>query len=100
MHWRIWRRKGIGTPATRAGILEKLIKTGFAERKGDKKTKHFIPTHKGISLITILPEIIQSPILTAEWEEKLKQIEQGSLSPDEFLQEINEMIESLVQPMK
>ncbi|HLS53115.1 MAG TPA: topoisomerase C-terminal repeat-containing protein, partial [Tissierellaceae bacterium] len=58
---------------------------------------HFIPTHKGISLITILPEIIQSPILTAEWEEKLKQIEQGSLSPDEFLQEINEMIESLVR---
>ena len=90
-------RKGIGTPATRAGILEKLIKTGFAERKGDKKTKHFIPTHKGISLITILPEIIQSPILTAEWEEKLKQIEQGGLSPDEFLQEINEMIESLVR---
>ena len=90
-------RKGIGTPATRAGILEKLIKTGFVERKGDKKTKHFIPTHKGISLITILPEIIQSPILTAEWEEKLKQIEQGGLSPDEFLQEINEMIESLVR---
>ncbi|HLS52502.1 MAG TPA: DNA topoisomerase 3, partial [Tissierellaceae bacterium] len=83
-------RKGIGTPATRAGILEKLIKTGFAERKGDKKAKHFIPTHKGISLITILPEIIQSPILTAEWEEKLKQIEQGDLSPDEYLQEINE----------
>ena len=90
-------RKGIGTPATRAGILEKLIKTGFVERKGDKKTKHFIPTHKGISLITILPEIIQSPILTAEWEEKLKQIEQGVLSPDEFLQEINEMIENLVK---
>lgn len=90
-------RKGIGTPATRAGILEKLIKTGFAERKGDKKAKHFIPTHKGISLITILPEIIQSPILTAEWEEKLKQIEQGGLSPDEFLQEINEMIENLVK---
>ena len=90
-------RKGIGTPATRAGILEKLIKTGFAERKGDKKAKHFIPTHKGISLITILPEIIQSPILAAEWEEKLKQIEQGDLSPDEFLQEINKMIESLVK---
>lgn len=90
-------RKGIGTPATRAGILEKLIKIGFAERKGDKKAKHFIPTHKGISLITILPENIQSPILTAEWEEKLKQIEQGSLSPDEFLREINQMIESLVQ---
>lgn len=90
-------QKGIGTPATRAGILEKLIKTGLVERKGNKKAKHFIPTHKGIFLITILPEIIQSPILTAEWEEKLKQIEQESLSPDEFLQEINQMIESLVK---
>lgn len=90
-------QRGIGTPATRAGILEKLIKTGFAKRKGNKKSKDFIPTHKGISLITILPETIQSPILTVEWEEKLKQIEQGSLSPDEFLQEINEMIESLVK---
>ncbi len=90
-------QKGIGTPVTRAGILEKLIKTGFVERKGNKKAKHFIPTHKGISLITILPEIIQSPILTAEWEEKLKQIEQGGLSPDEFLQEINQMVESLVK---
>lgn len=90
-------RKGIGTPATRAGILEKLIKTGFAERKGDKKAKQFIPTHKGISLITILPEIIQSPILTAEWEEKLQQIEQGGLSTDKFLQEISEMIENLVR---
>lgn len=67
-------RKGIGTPATRAGILEKLIKTGLAERKGEKKTKYFIPTQKGISLITVLPESIKSAQLTAEWEEQLKQI--------------------------
>ena len=90
-------RKGIGTPATRAGILEKLIKTGFAERKGDKKTKHFIPTHKGISLITVLPEVIKSPQLTAQWEEKLKQIEQGELSADDFLREIANMTENLVK---
>jgi len=90
-------RKGIGTPATRAGILEKLIKTELLERKGDKKAKHFLPTQKGISLITVLPEAIQSPQLTAEWEEKLKQIEHGLLSPDSFLQEISQMTKSLIK---
>lgn len=89
-------RKGIGTPSTRAGILEKLIKTGFAERKGDKKTKHFIPTHKGISLITVLPEVIKSAQLTAEWEENLKQIEHGTLSPQTFLEGISLMTKDLV----
>ncbi len=90
-------RKGIGTPATRAGILEKLIKTELAERKGDKKTKHLLPTQKGISLITILPEAIQSPQLTAEWEEKLKLIERGELSADAFMQGITDMTDTLVK---
>lgn len=90
-------RKGIGTPATRAGILEKLIKTELAERKGDKKTKYLLPTHKGISLITILPEAIQSPQLTAEWEEKLKLIERGDLSADTFMQGITDMTDTLVK---
>lgn len=90
-------RKGIGTPATRAGILEKLIKTELAERKGDKKTKHLLPTHKGISLITILPEAIQSPQLTAEWEEKLKLIERGELSAETFMQGITDMTDTLVK---
>jgi DNA topoisomerase-3 len=89
-------RKGIGTPATRAGILEKLIHTGFAERKGDKKTKHFIPTHKGIALITVLPKTIKSAQLTAEWEEQLKQIEHGKLSPASFLDSISNMTKDLV----
>ncbi|RXI40162.1 DNA topoisomerase III [Clostridium tetani] len=93
-------RKGIGTPATRAGILEKLIKTGFAERKGDKKTKYFIPTHKGISLITVLPEVIKSAQLTAEWEEHLKQIEHGTLSPQTFLDDISMMTKDLVSTYK
>ena len=93
-------RKGIGTPATRAGILEKLIKTGFAERKGDKKTKHFIPTHKGISLITVLPEVIKSAQLTAEWEEHLKQIEHGILSPQTFLEGISMMTKDLISTYK
>ena len=90
-------RKGIGTPATRAGILEKLIKTELAERKGYKKTKYLLPTHKGVSLITILPEAIQSPQLTAEWEEKLKLIERGELSADTFMQGITDMTDTLVR---
>lgn len=89
-------RKGIGTPATRAGILEKLIKSGLAERKGDKKTKYFTATHKGTALITVLPEQVQSPLMTAEWEEKLKLVERGELSPNAFLTEIMGMTSALV----
>lgn len=90
-------RKGIGTPATRAGILEKLIKSGLAERKGDKKTKYFTATHKGTALITVLPEQVQSPLMTAEWEEKLKLVEHGKLPPDAFLSEIVDMTSALVK---
>lgn len=90
-------RKGIGTPATRAGILEKLIKSGLAERKGDKKTKYFTATHKGTALVTVLPEQVQSPLMTAEWEEKLKLVERGELSADGFLSEIVGMTTSLVK---
>ena len=90
-------RKGIGTPATRAGILEKLIKINLLERKGDKKTTYLLPTPKGISLINILPEMIKSPQLTAEWEEKLKRIEHGELAPNSFMQEISEMTTNLVE---
>ena len=60
-------RKGLGTPATRAGIIEKLIATGFVERKKAKKSVNLVPAHTGISLITVLPEQLQSPLLTAEW---------------------------------
>lgn len=90
-------RKGIGTPATRAGILEKLIKSGLAERKGDKKTKYFTATHKGTALITVLPEQVHSPLMTAEWEEKLKLIERGEMSADGFLSEIVSMTTALVK---
>ena len=90
-------RKGIGTPATRAGILEKLIKIELLERKCDKKAKYFLPTQKGVSLITVLPESIHSPHLTAEWEEKLILIERGVLSPDSFMQDISQLTKSLVK---
>lgn len=90
-------RKGLGTPATRAGIIEKLVKTGQIERKKGKKSCVLLPTQKGVSLITVLPEELQSPLLTAEWEQKLKQIERGELEPTLFLQAITEMVRGLVQ---
>lgn len=60
-------RKGLGTPATRAGIIEKLVRIGFVERSGNRKTKYLVPTHKDISLVTVMPEEIRSPLLTADW---------------------------------
>lgn len=90
-------RKGLGTPATRASIIEKLVQVGFVERRGDKKTKYLYPTHKGIALITVVPEEIQSPSMTAEWEQKLLQIEKGNFEAQEFMREIEEMIGELVE---
>lgn len=90
-------RKGLGTPATRAGIIEKLVRTGFLERMGNKKAKYLIPTQKGTALVTILPEQIQSASMTAEWEEKLLEIERGKYSGDAFLGEIEAMISDLVK---
>ena len=89
-------RQGIGTPATRAAIIEKLVQKGFLERKGNKKTKVLLPTDKGKALITVMPEEIQSPEMTADWETKLLQIERGEMEPETFMTEIKEMISSLV----
>ena len=89
-------RQGIGTPATRAATIEKLVQKGFLERKGIKKTKVLLPTDKGKALITVMPEEIQSPEMTADWETKLLQIERGEMEPGEFMTEIKEMISSLV----
>jgi len=89
-------RKGLGTPATRAGIIEKLVRIGFIERKGDKKTKYLVPTHKGEMLITVIPEAIQSASMTAEWEQKLLEVEKESYSADQFMDEIGSMVKELV----
>ena len=89
-------RQGIGTPATRAATIEKLVQKGFLERKGSKKTKVLLPTDKGKALITVMPEEIQSPEMTADWETKLLQIERGEMEPETFMTEIKEMISSLV----
>lgn len=85
-------RKGLGTPATRAGIIEKLVAAGFVERKG----KNLIPTQDGINLISILPEPLTAPMLTAEWEQQLTEIAKGAASPDTFLDGIRDMVQTLV----
>ena len=85
-------RKGLGTPATRAATIEKLIKTGFVERQ----KKNLVPTAKGVNLIALLPDDIKSPILTAEWEQKLKLIERGKLSDSEFMDGIAVLTQELV----
>ena len=90
-------RQGIGTPATRAATIEKLVQKGFLERKGSKKTKVLLPTDKGKALITVMPEEIQSPEMTADWETKLLRIERGEMEPETFMTEIKEMISSLVK---
>ena len=89
-------RHGIGTPATRAATIEKLVEKGFLERKGDKKTKVLLPTNKGKALITVMPEEIQSADMTADWETKLLRVERGEMEPETFMTEINDMISSLV----
>ena len=86
-------KKGLGTPATRAGIIEKLVKGGFAERKG----KSLIPTKDGLNLVCVLPEQITSPAMTAEWENTLMQIERGNADADTFLSGIAAMTSELVK---
>ena len=89
-------RRGIGTPATRAGILEKLIASGLVERKKAKKITSLISTQAGASLVTVLPEVLQSPLLTADWERRLGEVERGELSPENFMAGIAALVRNLV----
>ena len=85
-------RKGLGTPATRAAVIEKLVSAGFVERKG----KSLIPTKAGINLVAVLPEPLTSPMLTAEWEQRLTSIAKGEADPVDFLDGIRDMVRELV----
>ena len=85
-------RRGLGTPATRAAIIEKLVKSGFVERKG----KQLIPTKSGIELVCVLPEVLTSPQLTADWENNLTQIAKGNADPVSFMTGIETMTRELV----
>ena len=86
-------RRGLGTPATRAAIIEKLVKGGFVERKG----KQLIPTKSGTELVCVLPDVLTSPKLTADWENNLTQIAKGQADPDSFMTGIAEMTQGLVK---
>jgi DNA topoisomerase-3 len=85
-------RKGLGTPATRAGVIEKLIGSGFAERR----KKLLVPTDKGRNLIAILPAELKSPLLTAEWEQKLLAVQRGELDAAAFMEGIAALTRGLV----
>ena len=89
-------RRGIGTPATRAATIEKLVQKGFLAREGGGKAKHLIPSEKGRTLIAAMPEQLKSPAMTAEWETKLTQIEKGQYAPEQFMEEIESMMKLLV----
>ena len=86
-------RKGLGTPTTRAAIIEKLVSGGFVDRKG----KNLIPTKAGVNLVTVLPELLTSPKLTADWEQRLNEVAKGQASPEDFMDGIEAMATELVR---
>lgn len=85
-------KKGLGTPATRAGIIEKLVSSGYAVRKG----KQLLPTKEGIALISVLPEELKSAALTAEWENELLRMERGEVTSETFMEDITEFVQKLI----
>lgn len=89
--------KGIGTPATRATILEKLLETKLVERTGERRKRILIPTTKGKALASVLPERLCSPQLTADWEQRLKRIEKGEEKASDFMRDIEAYVRELTQ---
>jgi len=85
-------RKGLGTPATRASIIENLVKNEFLRR--DKK--NLLPTDKGINLIKVLPDKVKSPLLTADWENNLKRMERGEVTESGFMKSINDLVADVI----
>lgn len=88
-------KKGLGTPATRAAILEKLVSSGLAVRRG----KQILPTEDGTTLISVMPDYLRSAAMTAEWENKLLLMEKGLLDGDDFLQGILDMIGRMLKDL-
>lgn len=85
-------KKGLGTPATRASTIEKLVASGYAQRKG----KQIIPTAEGRELIRVMPENLKSAGLTAEWENRLLLMERGELNGEQFMDDIVAMLEEIL----
>ena len=86
-------RRGLGTPATRAGVIEKLVRSGYVERDN----RQLIPTEKGMALAWTMPDQLKSAKLTAEWEERLGAVERGELTPEDFMAGIVDMLTNLVK---
>ena len=86
-------RKGLGTPATRADIIEKLVRDGFVKRE----KKQMIPTDDGVKLITVLPDVVKSPKLTADWENALTLVAKGEYPAEQFMNGIRNMVTDLVK---
>ena len=89
--------RGIGTPATRASILEKLLETKLVERAGDRRRRILVPTAKGKALVSVLPEKLLSPQLTADWEQRLKRIEKGEERAEDFMKDISDYVQELTR---
>ena len=85
-------RKGLGTPATRADIIEKLVKDGFVKRE----KKQMLPTEDGMKLITVLPDVVKSSKLTADWENALTLVAKGEMEREDFMADIETMVSDLI----
>lgn len=89
-------RSGLGTPATRAGIIEKLIKSGFVKRE----KKNIVATAEGMALVSLMPDCIKSAKLTADWENTLSLIAKGEIPPDEFMNGIENITNDIISSAK
>ena len=89
-------KKGLGTPATRAAILEKLVSSGYVERKG----KQMIPTEDGVAAIRNIPDYLKSASMTAEWENALLLMERGEIKPHDFMQGIHGLIDKMLADLR
>ena len=89
-------KKGLGTPATRAAILEKLVSSGYVERKG----KQMIPTEDGVAPIRNIPDYLKSASMTAEWENDLLRMERGEIKPHDFMQGIHGLLDKMLADLR
>lgn len=89
-------KKGLGTPATRAAILEKLVSTGYVQRKG----KQMIPTEDGVAAIRNIPDYLKSASMTAEWENDLLRMERGEIKPYDFMQGIHGLLDKMLADLR
>ncbi|MBT9714444.1 DNA topoisomerase III [Anaerobutyricum hallii] len=86
-------KKGLGTPATRASIIEKLVSSGYAQRKG----KQILPSTEGKELVKVMPEYLKSAVMTAEWENQLLMMEKGQITDTQFMGEITSLVRKILE---